>query len=241
MLFLASVLIEEIIITKLVPAAVAVLLGIGLSIWQGFNWYTVIVVSVASGLITVAAITTLRALYTFVRTSPIDIRHVPDKTPAILVNGEAWVHLAVKNNRRSDNFVAQVVGIDGAEHAEYETLPWSIKWRGWKDEERPIAHKAEQILDLAQARVPRTGGLRGGAWERGAFRFCSTDPSWVKWVCIEGTQSMDQEYERTMAVRVRINSIGRGEFGGYSIERTLRLGFNRDFMAEGHLRLLIEK
>ena len=242
MLFLLSAFVEDILVTVVFPAALAILVALCLSVWQGFTWYAVMSVSVGSGLITAAVVTVSRALYTLARTLPIDIRHVADKRPAALIrNGEVWVYLAVKNNRRSDHFVAQVVGIDGAEHAEYETLPWSIKWRGWKDEQRPIAHKAEQLLDLAQARPPRTGGLRGGAWERGAFRFCSTDPSWVKWVSIEGTESMDQEYEKTMAVRVRINSIGRGEFGGYSVERTLRLGFNRGFMAEGDVRLVIEK
>jgi hypothetical protein len=163
------------------------------------------------------------------RKEAIEVWHVPDP------DRQNYVHLHVKNNRRTDSFIAQVLGVRGAE--EPQTVPWSVKWRGDDAEERRIVGGTEQILDLAQLSPPAPHPHIKDACQRGEFRFFSTSKldGWVVHAgpsevvgplrAIREALEKRDYFDEALSLKVKVTT----SQAGHTATKKVDLGFNRPF------------
>jgi hypothetical protein len=98
----------------------------------------------------------------------LELRYDPDPT-------SDFIHIMVKNNGPTDQFVGEVLDMEGAELPQ--KVPWEAKWRGQKHKAaRRILSEHEWPLDLCEAFAPRAARDDEvvGSRYRGWFRFYST-------------------------------------------------------------------
>lgn len=150
--FLLAAVAEDFIVTTILPLVVAFVVAVVLGIIVDLGAWSIFGVATASAITASGSFAILRALFAWVRVPVIELSHRP--------RSDGWLHLHVKNNRRTQRFVASVLSIENIEHKDAEVFPWQIKWRGWPDDPMadliPIGE--ERILDLATAEPPRVGG-----------------------------------------------------------------------------------
>jgi hypothetical protein len=141
-----------------------------------------------------------------------------------------WVYIAVINNGEADNFVAQVLEV--VEDAEMVT-PWSMKWRQWKEESRPILKDDTRLLEVGE--TIRTDGRdedhRYARWF--GYRLLSTTAEfksgwWVKHYWGENDEIQDPTPKEELEVRLGLYVEVRGEQHNAEGGGWLSLGFHLD-------------
>ncbi len=173
----------------------------------------------------------------------ITVRYLPEERSEWEFSNQEWIHLAVRNNGPTEDFVAQISGVDGA--FEKQT-PWSVKWRGHAGETRTIFHGTEQLLDLAQATPPEHNpyGVQD-AIKRGVFRFYSShNPD--GWEVTPGPRELFGSlhelqkrsiYDEGISLKLRVTSAGTTDSPSRSAAKEIRLRFLRPDESDRRIRV----
>jgi hypothetical protein len=147
-----------------------------------------------------------------------------------------FIHIMVRNNGPTDQFVGEVLDMEGAEIPQ--KLPWEIKWRGQKHKpDRQIISGHKWPLDLCEAFAPRAAHDDEviGSKYRGWFRFYSTSEP-TGWRINAGPRELIVPYDKVAEAMAEHDSydeeltlkiVASGISSGTSITKRIKLGFNR--------------
>ena len=146
------------------------------------------------------------------------------------------VHLLVRNDGETQDFVADVMGFDNIEEPQQR---YKMKWREdtAANPTRTIHKGADDVLDVAQITPPdlAPGGARD-AYRRGSFWLFSVKlpGGWEVhagqsgWRPAEEALRSVDPYDDTIALMIRVS----GSSGDH-VTKVLRLGFSRTPLSEG--------
>lgn len=133
-----------------------------------------------------------------------------------------WFHLKVKNRRGPEEFTCQVEAVDG--FLPVQTPFWSLKWRGYDGESRPIPGGSTALIDLAALETVRIDDYPdpGWIWRSGEFRLYSASArdGWP----VSILHFINTQYPCAQSATLQVRLVGQKS--GRSITKIIRFGFD---------------